>query len=54
MPRIKKDYSPLTSDIKILETVQYLNAKNLYPLAQGVHKILSASGEPFYLILQNI
>ena len=54
MPRVKKDYIPQTSDIKILETVQFLNEKNLYPLPQGVHKILSASGEPEYIIYRDI
>ena len=54
MPRKKKDYQPTTSDIKILETVQLLNAKNLYPLPQGVHKILSASGEPEYIIYHDV
>jgi len=54
MARVKKEYIPTTSDIKILETVLYLNEKNLYPLAQGVFKILSASGEPEYVIYRDI
>ena len=54
MARMKKDYLPTTSDIKILETVQYLNKQDLYPLSQGVYKILSASGEPEYVIYRDI
>ena len=46
----KKVFIPATSDIKILETVEYLNKKNLYPLPLGVYKILIGSVEPDFII----
>lgn len=49
MTRNKKIFVPCTSDIKILRTVQLLNSKDLYPLPQGVFKILSGSGEDEYI-----
>ena len=52
--RMKKVYIPTTSDIKILETVSLLNKQNLYPLPQGVFKILSASGEPEYIVYKDL
>lgn len=50
----KRIYIPSTSDIKILETVDYLNKKNLYPLSMGVYKILIGSVEPEFIIYQDI
>lgn len=49
MRRNAKVFIPSTSDIKILRTVQLLNSKGLFPLSQGVYKILSASGEDEYI-----
>ena len=48
--RTKKDYIPSTSEIKILETVNDLNEKDLYPLSLGVYKILTGSSEDEYII----
>lgn len=45
MANRSKIFIPSTSDIKILRTVSYLNDLNLYPLSQGVYKILSGSSE---------
>lgn len=53
MRKVSKVFVPSTSDIKILRTVQLLNSKNLYPLPQGVFKILSASGEDEYIIYRD-
>ena len=44
--KVKKEYTPSTSEIKILDTVSFLNEKKLYPLALGVYKILIGSSEP--------
>ena len=54
MARMKSDYIPSTSEIKILETVSYLNEKNLYPLPLGVYKILIGSSEDEYIIYHDI
>ena len=54
MGRIKKDYIPSTSEIKILDTVDILNSKNLYPLPQGIYKILSGSSEPEFIIYHDM
>ena len=54
MGRMKKDYIPSTSDIKILDTVEYLNNKDLYPLPLGVYKILSGSSEPEYIVYHDM
>ena len=48
MRRIKIEYIPSTSDIKILKTVSLLNERDLYPLALGVYKIITGSDEPEY------
>ena len=47
-------YIPSTSDIKVLDTVDALNKKNLYPLPQGVYKILVGSVEPEFIIYQDL
>lgn len=54
MARMKSDYFPSTSDIKILETVSYLNEKDLYPLPLGVYKILVGSSEDEYIIYHEL
>lgn len=54
MKRMKKEYTPSTSDIKILDTVELLNKKDLYPLPLGVYKILSGSSEPEYIIYHEL
>lgn len=54
MRRNKNIYLPSTSDIKILITVEELNKDNLYPLPQGVFKILSASGEDEFLAYRHL
>ena len=50
----KETYKPSTSDIKILDTVELLNKRNLYPLPQGVFKILSGSSEPEFIIFHDL
>ena len=49
----KKEYIPSTSEIKILDTVAFLNEKKLYPLGLGVYKILIGSSEPDIVIYQD-
>lgn len=49
MRKSAKIFIPSTSDIKILRTIQLLNSNGLFPLPQGVYKILSASGEDEFL-----
>ena len=48
MRRIKEEFTPSTSDIKILKTVQLLNEMDLYPLPLGVYKIVVGSTEPAF------
>lgn len=50
----KVTYIPSTSDIKILETVEALNKKKLYPLPLGVYKILIGSVEPDFIIYSDL
>ena len=50
----KKLYIPSTSEIKILETVSFLNKDNLYPLPLGVYKILVGSVEPEFIIYKEL
>ena len=52
--RTKKEYIPSTSEIKILDTVYFLNEKKLYPLSGGVYKILIGSEEKEYEAYQAI
>lgn len=54
MVRKAKVFIPSTSDIKVLKTVQLLNEMDLYPLPQGVYKILSGSGEDEYFEYRNL
>ena len=54
MARMKSDYIPSTSEIKILETVSYLNEKDLYPLPLGVYKILVGSSENDFIIFHEL
>lgn len=54
MARMKSDYIPSTSEIKILETVSYLNEKDLYPLPLGVYKILVGSSENDFIIYHEL
>lgn len=51
---MKSDYIPSTSEIKILETVSYLNEKGLYPLPLGVYKILIGSSEDDFIIYHDL
>ena len=41
MKKVRSVYVLETSDLKILETVTFLNKDNYYPLPEGVYKILS-------------
>lgn len=50
----KKIYVPSTSEVKILDTVYFLNKQNLYPLPLGVYKILIGSVEPEFVIYQEL
>ena len=54
MARMKSNYIPSTSEIKILETVSYLNEKGLYPLPLGVYKILIGSSEDDFIIYHDL
>lgn len=40
MRKVSKEYKLSTTDLKILETVSFLNQKGIYPVNEGVYKIL--------------
>ena len=54
MKKARNEYILETSDYKILETVSLLNKNDLYPLSEGVYKILAGVDDDETKLYKNI